>query len=438
MPKGLIQMVSDSLSVNSQGHLCVSGADTVALAKKYGTPLMVFSEDGVRRNCRKFVSSINDNYDGNGMVMYASKAFSCLEMYRICDSEQMGVDVVSGGEIHTALRAGFPAEKILFHGNNKTAWELELALNAGVGRYVVDNFPEMERLDAMAGEKGVRAKVLLRITPGIDAHTHDFIKTGLIDSKFGFTLETGEALDAVRLAMEKKNLDLAGIHCHIGSQIFDIDPFEHAAVVMLDFMKQIRDELGVQLPELNLGGGFGVKYLDSDDPEDFTEYMRRVAVVVKQKCAENGLRVPFIMIEPGRAVVGAECVTLYTVGGVKRIPGVRTYVSIDGGMTDNPRYILYQASYETVCADRASEPKDTFVTLAGKCCESGDLIQENAPLQRVEPGDTVAVMTTGAYNYSMASNYNRIPRPAVLMVSRGQERTIIRRESVEDLSRLDV
>ena len=431
-------MVSDSLSINSQGHLAVSGADTVSLAAKYGTPLMVYSEDGVRRNCRKFVSSIQDNYDGNGLALYASKAFSCLEMYRICDSEQMGVDVVSGGEIHTALKAGFPAEKILFHGNNKTPAELGLALDAGVGRYVVDNFPEMELLDRLAGEKGVRARVLLRITPGIDAHTHDFIKTGLIDSKFGFTLETGEALDAVRRVLKKANLDFVGVHCHIGSQIFDIDPFEHAALVMLGFIRKIKDELGFEPAELNLGGGFGVKYLDDDDPEDFTEYMRRVAAVVKEKCAEEGLRVPFILIEPGRSIVGAECVTLYTVGGVKRIPGVRTSVSIDGGMADNPRYILYQAAYQITCANKANEPRDTYVTLAGKCCESGDLIQENAPLQRVEPGDIVAVMTTGAYNYSMASNYNRIPRPAVLMVSGGKERLIIRRETNDDLLRLDI
>ena len=248
--KGRIVMVSDSLSINALGRLTVGGADTVALAGKYGTPLMVYSEDGVRRNCRKFVSSIRDNYGGNGLVMYASKAFSCLEMYRICDSEGMGVDVVSGGEIHTALKAGFPAERILFHGNNKTRRELETALDAGVGRYVVDNFPEMELLDRLAGEKGVCARVLLRITPGIDAHTHDFIKTGLIDSKFGFTLETGEAFDAVRRATEKRNLDFVGVHCHIGSQIFDIDPFEHAAVVMLDFIRRIRDELGFE-PEVS-------------------------------------------------------------------------------------------------------------------------------------------------------------------------------------------
>lgn len=431
-------MVSDQISIGSNGHLTVSGADTVELAKKYGTPLIVYSEDGIRRNCRKLVSSIEENYKGRGLVLYASKAFSCLEMYRICRQEHMGVDVVSGGEIFTAVKAGFPAENILFHGNNKTRQELELALDVGVGRFVVDNFPEMELLDELAGARGKRVRVLLRVTPGIDAHTHDFIKTGLIDSKFGFTLESGEALDAVRRALAKTTFDLVGVHCHIGSQIFDIDPFEHAALVMLDFMRQIKDSFGVELAELDLGGGFGVKYLEDDDPVDLSEYMGRVAAVVKRKCAENGLQVPFIMIEPGRSVAGAECVTLYTVGGVKRIPGVRTYVSIDGGMTDNPRYILYQAAYQMTCANRADAPKDTIVTLAGKCCESGDLIQENAPLQSVVPGDLVAVMTTGAYNYSMASNYNRIPRPAVVMVSGGIDRPIVRRETAEDLLRLDI
>lgn len=431
-------MVSDSITVNESGHLCVSGADTVALAEKYGTPLLVYSEDGVRRNCRKFVSSMRENYDSNGLVMYASKAFSCLEMYRICNQENMGVDVVSGGELCTALKAGFPAERILFHGNNKTAREIDLALENGVGRFVVDNFEELSRLDDAAGAKGLRPRVLLRITPGIDAHTHDFIKTGTIDSKFGFTLENGDALEAVRVTLTKKNVTLVGLHCHIGSQIFDIDPFEHAALVMLDFLQEIRAQTGAELPELNLGGGFGIKYLESDDPEDFTEYMKRVAAVVKARCAELDLRVPFIMIEPGRSVVGAECVTLYTVGGVKRIPGVRTYVSVDGGMTDNPRYILYQASYELVCANKAAAPRDACVTLAGKCCESGDLIQENAPVQTVSSGDVMAVLSTGAYNYSMASNYNRVPRPAVVMVRGGEDRLIIRRETEEDLTRLDL
>ena len=390
--------VSDSLSVNEKHHLTIGGCDTVDLAEKYGTPLMVFSEDGIRRNCRKFVSSIEENYDGKGLALYASKAFSCLAMYRLCKEEKMGVDVVSGGELYTALKAGFPPEKIFFHGNNKTK---------------------------LAAARSLRPKIHLRVKPGIDAHTHQFIRTGQIDSKFGFALETGEAMLAVKEAIADPNLELVGLHCHIGSQIFDIDPFEHAAEVMLTFMAQIKEETGVELSELNLGGGFGIKYTEQDNPEDFTAYMKRVAVVVKKQCAEKNLSVPFIVIEPGRSIIGAEGITLYTVGSVKEIPGIRTYVSIDGGMTDNPRYILYQSEYEILCPSKADLPKDAVVTVAGKCCESGDLIQENAPIQTVQAGDLLAVLSTGAYNYSMASNYNRVPRPLVLAVRSVTGRNIL-------------
>lgn len=433
-----MMFVSDSLGVNALGHLTIGGADTVRLAEKYGTALMVYSEDGIRRNCRKFVSSIRENYDGNGLALYASKAFSCLEIYRICKQEGMGVDVVSGGELYTALKAGFPAERIYFHGNNKTDDELTMALKNGVGRIVADNVEELARLDAAAAALGCRAAVCLRVKPGIDAHTHSFIRTGQIDSKFGFALETGEAMEAVKRTLASEHLELKGLHCHIGSQIFDIDPFEHAAEVMLNFIAAIRQETGAQIGELNLGGGFGIKYMQEDAPEDFTEYMRRVSVVVKKKCAELGLAVPFIVIEPGRSIAGAECVTLYTVGSVKHIPNVRTYVGIDGGMTDNPRYILYQSKYEVLCANRADKPRDTVVTVAGRCCESGDLIAEHTPIQQVEAGDILAVLSTGAYNYSMASNYNRVPRPAVVMVKDGEDRLIVRRESYDDLIRNDI
>lgn len=429
--------VSDSLSVNEKHHLTIGGCDTIDLAEKYGTPLMVFSEDGIRRNCRKFVSSIEENYDGKGLALYASKAFSCLAMYRLCKEEKMGVDVVSGGELYTALKAGFPPEKIFFHGNNKTTDELIYALESGVGRIVADNREELARLSKLAAARSLRPKIHLRVKPGIDAHTHQFIRTGQIDSKFGFALETGEAMLAVKEAIADPNLELVGLHCHIGSQIFDIDPFEHAAEVMLTFMAQIKEETGVELSELNLGGGFGIKYTEQDNPEDFTAYMKRVAVVVKKQCAEKNLSVPFIVIEPGRSIIGAEGITLYTVGSVKEIPGIRTYVSIDGGMTDNPRYILYQSEYEILCPSKADLPKDAVVTVAGKCCESGDLIQENAPIQTVQAGDLLAVLSTGAYNYSMASNYNRVPRPLVLAVRDGKEHIIIQRESYEDLIRND-
>lgn len=430
--------VSDCLNVNEKNHLTIGGADTLELAKKFGTPVIVYDENEIRKNCRAFVSSIEDNYGGNGLVLYASKAFSCKEMYRLVNSENMGVDVVSGGELYTALSTGFPAEKIYFHGNNKKYDEIEYAVDSGVGRIVVDNLTELETLNKIACEKGKKVGIMFRIKPGIDAHTHNFIRTGQIDSKFGLALETGEAMQGVKEALKMEHIELKGLHCHIGSQIFDIDPFELAAQVMLKFMKDIKDETGVVLSELNLGGGFGIKYLVDDKPQPYTEYMRRVEKTVKASAEEYGLPVPFILIEPGRSVVGAAAVTLYTVGAVKHIPDVRTYVSIDGGMGDNPRYILYQSSYEVVCANKMNEEKTLTATVAGKCCESGDLIQENVKLPQVEPGDTLAVLSTGAYNYSMASNYNRIPRPPVVMVKDGEERLIIKGESYEDLVRNDI
>lgn len=430
--------VSEGLNVNEKGHLTVGGCDTVELAKKYGTPLMVYDEAMIRQNCRDFVSSIEENYNGHGLVCYASKAFSCLEMCRICRQEKMGLDVVSGGEIYTAVKAGFPTERICFHGNNKTDDEITMALDNNIGRIVVDNIEELNRISEISSKTGKKAKIFLRIKPGIDAHTHSFIRTGQIDSKFGFALETGEAMQAVKLSIDSVGVELMGLHCHIGSQIFDIDPFELAAKVMIDFIAKIKDELNYEIKELNLGGGFGIKYLEKEKPEKFTEYMKRVASVVKAEVEAKGIALPYILIEPGRSIVGAEGVTLYTVGSVKHIPNIRTYVSIDGGMTDNPRYILYQSAYEAVNAAKANEDKTDKVTIAGKCCESGDLIQENCRIQPVEAGDIIAVLSTGAYNYSMASNYNRIPRPLVVMAKDGESRVIINRETYEDIVRNDV
>lgn len=430
--------VSESISVNEKGHLTMNGADTVELAAEFGTPLLVYSEDGIRANCRKFVNSIKDNYAGKGRVLYASKAFCCKELCRIAADEGMGLDVVSGGELFTALAAGFPVDKIYFHGNNKTAEELKYALSVGVGRIIVDNKDELNYICALAGSLGKTAKIFLRIKPGIDAHTHAFIKTGQIDSKFGFALETGEAMAAVELCFATKNVELCGLHCHIGSQIFDITPFEHAAEVMIRFIADIKKKTGIELHELNLGGGFGIKYKLCDSPEDFSLYMKKVADSVKKTSERYNVETPFILLEPGRSIVGAEGLTLYRVGGVKQIPDVRTYVSVDGGMGDNPRYILYQAEYEAVCANKASLPRTKTVTIAGKCCESGDLIQEHTLLQEVEPGDLLAILSTGAYCYSMASNYNRIPRPAVVMIKDAKARIIIRRERYEDLTINDV
>lgn len=430
--------VSDCLNVNEKGHLEIGGCDTIDLAEKYGTPLYVVDENEIRKNCRAFVKSIKDNYNGHGTVAYASKAFSCMEMYRICKQENMSIDTVSAGEIYTALKAGFPAERIYFHGNNKTLDEIEFALDNNVGRIVVDNLTELEKIEKAAEKRNITAKIMFRIKPGIDAHTHSFIRTGQIDSKFGLALENGEAMVGVKRALALKNVELCGLHCHIGSQIFDISPFELAAEVMMDFIAKIKEETGAEIKELNLGGGFGIKYTGEDKPAPYSDYMNRVAAVIKKKAEEHSIELPFIIIEPGRSIAGAAGITLYTVGAVKEIENVRTYVSIDGGMTDNPRYILYQSTYEILCANKANEPKTEKITLAGKCCESGDLIQENAMIQKVVPGDTIAVLSTGAYNYSMASNYNRIGRPAVVMTNNGESRIIVKRESFEDLVRNDV
>lgn len=430
--------VSDCISINEKGHLTIGSADTVELAKEFGTPAYVFDENEIRSNLRAFRNSIEENYGGNGLVCYASKAFSCKEIYRICKQEGTGVDVVSGGELYTALSVDFPAENIVFHGNNKTPDELLMAVENGVGRIVVDNLTELKKLNEIAANAGKTVGIMLRIKPGVDAHTHDFIKTGQIDSKFGFALETGEALEAAKAALTMPNLKLRGLHCHIGSQIFDIDPFELAAQVMLDLYKQIKDETGAELDELNLGGGFGIKYVDGDTPIPYGEYMKNVSAVVKAETERLGLKMPFILIEPGRSVVGAAGLTLYTVGAVKEIPDIRTYVSVDGGMADNPRYALYHADYQVICANKANEEKNMTVTVAGKCCESGDLIQENTPVQTVEAGDILAVLSTGAYNYSMASNYNRIPKLPVIMVNSGEARIVVKRETYEMVAACDI
>ena len=381
------QFISENLGVNGQGHLTIGGADTVALAKEYGTPLYVMDEQKIRDTLRRFHESLDRFYHGRSLVCYASKAFSCKEMCRIVASEGDGLDVVSAGELYTAIKAGFPMEK------------------------VGDNLPELRRLEAVAEELDAIPDIMLRIKPGIDAHTHQFIMTGQIDSKFGFALETGEAFEAVKEAVSCGRVKLSGIHCHIGSQIFGIEPFEAAAGVMLDFAAKVKKELGYEIPGLNLGGGFGIKYLSSDDPEPFENYIERVAKVVK---------------------------ALYTVGARKEIPGIRTYVSVDGGMGDNPRYILYQSEYEAVSAERPLEERTEKVTIAGRCCESGDLIGENMPIQHVDSGDIIAVLATGAYNYSMSSNYNRVGKPAVVFVNNGESRIAVRRETLDDVIRNDV
>ncbi len=431
-------MLTDSFNVNEKGNLTLGGVDTVELANKYGTPLYVLDENDIRNNCRQFKGAFDKYYDGNARVYYASKAFSCKEMYRIVDSEDLCTDVVSGGELYTALSAGFTAEKIGFHGNNKTPEELSYALDSGVGRIIVDNIYELHTLNALAKEKGVCQKILLRIKPGIDCHTHDYIKTGQIDCKFGFALENGEAFNALATACALENVDLVGIHCHIGSQIFETQPFVDAADIMVSLAKNIEESFGKTLTEINFGGGYGIKYLESDKPVEKDESIRILCEAVKEACAKYSFALPTISIEPGRSIVGDANLTLYKIGVVKTIQDVRTYVSVDGGMSDNPRYALYKADYQATIANKADKPRDFVATIAGKCCESGDLIQEHTKIQTPEVGDTLAVLATGAYNYSMASNYNRIPRPAAVMVKDGISRVVIERETFEDLVKKDV
>lgn len=425
--------VNDCLNVNEKGHLTIGGCDTVELAKEFGTPLYVMDENTIRNTCKSYVNSIQNYYNGNGLPTYASKALSCKALVQLINSENMGLDVVSGGEIYTAMQANFPAEKIHFHGNNKTEAELKMALEYNIGKIVVDNLYELELLNKLAGDMGKKVKISMRIKPGIDAHTHDFIMTGQIDSKFGFALETGEAMSAVKKSFEYENVQLTELHCHIGSQIFDIDPFVSAAQVMMDFIGDIKKETGYIISELNLGGGFGIMYTDKDNPTAYDNYMNAVSKVVIEKAKEYDIPVPYIFMEPGRSIVGEAGITLYTVGGRKEIPNIRTYVSVDGGMTDNIRYALYESAYTVVNASKASQTPNEKVTVAGKCCESGDLIQKDTMVADVQVGDTLAVLSTGAYNYSMASNYNRNPRPAMVMVKDGKARLIIKRETYADL-----
>ena len=430
--------VSENLGINEKGHLTIGGCDTVSLAKEFKTPLYVMDEELIRKNCRAYKNAIDRYYGGKGLILYANKAFCSLYTCRIAMEEGLGLDVVSGGELYTAIKAGFPMDKICFHGNNKTPDELEMAVINKVGRIVVDNIYELLALDGISKKHNTVSKIMFRIKPGIDAHTHQFIQTGGIDSKFGVALENGEAMEIVKQAKELSGVSLVGLHCHIGSQIFEIAPFVKAAEVMMNFIADIKEETGIEIGELNLGGGYGIMYTNEDDPLPYDAYMEPVANAVRKTAEARNIALPFIYMEPGRSIVASAGITLYTVGGVKDIKNVRKYVSVDGGMADNPRFILYEAKYTAVLANDARREPSEVVTVAGKCCESGDVLLKDALLPEIKPGDTLAVLATGAYNYSMASNYNRIPRPCVVSVSGGRARVVIKRETYEDLIKNDV
>ena len=441
MSKGLFMNARKTLKINQLGHLEIGGADTVELAKQFGTPLYVMDEQYIRDMCRAYSDAIRSDYNGNGLVLYASKAFSCMAVYKIVQSEGCGVDVVSGGELYTALKAGFPAAKMCLHGNNKLQGELELATESGVGLIVVDSYTELDRLDALCAEKGRKQEILLRINPGVEAHTHRVIQTAKTDSKFGFSIADGTAEKITAYALAKKNLCLKGYHCHIGSQIFEKQSFALAAEKMLAFMADMRGKLGFTATVLNLGGGYGIWYAEGDAQQsiaDYTAYLRAVIAAVKENAKNYSLPEPYLLIEPGRSIVGEAGITLYTVGAIKEIPSVKKYVAVDGGMFDNPRYALYQAKYTAVLANRADEKPTERVSVAGKCCESGDIVCADVELPAAKEGDVLAVLSTGAYNYSMASNYNRNAVPPVVLVKDGKADYIVRPQTYEDIVRNDV
>ena len=431
----------ETLTVNSRGHLEIGGCDAVGLAEKFGTPLYVFDEAYIRQMMRTYKQTIDKEYGGKGIVLYASKAFSCKAIYRIADSEGIGVDVVSGGELYTALSVGFPAERIFMHGNNKTFEELNYAVESGVGTIVVDSYREADLLDGICMQKGVRQNVLIRINPGVEAHTHAYVQTATPDSKFGFSIADGTAQKITSYVLDKKHLNLKGFHCHIGSQIFEKQSFVIAAEKMMAFIASVKKSLSFTAEVLNIGGGFGIYYTDEDPKlkqEDYSAYLKALLDTVSANAEEYSLPRPFVAIEPGRSIIGEAGVTLYTVGAIKQIPALKTYVAIDGGMFDNPRYALYQSKYTVVAADNMNAPCTQKVTIAGKCCESGDIIAVDVALPEVKSGDILAVLSTGAYNYSMASNYNRNFIPQSILVKDGKARTIINKQTYEDLVRNDV
>lgn len=417
---------------NSAGHLEIGGCDVVELAEEFGTPLFIYDEATVRDQCRRFMAAFAERTD-DFEVIYASKAFPCLAIEELMLEEGLSIDVSSGGEYHIAKCAGFPAEKMFFHGNNKTKEELDYALSGGVGFVVVDSFQELELLEAMVAARGERQKILLRITPGVEAHTHSYIETGQVDSKFGFGLAEGVALEAIRRAMAASHLDLVGLHAHIGSQIFELQAYRRAIEILARLIADANAALGFECRYLNIGGGLGIRYTEADAPSSIPDYAAVKVEGVREEMAAVGLPMPRVLIEPGRSLVGKAGVTAYRIGTIKEIPGIRTYVSVDGGMSDNIRPMLYGAVYEGLLANKATAQADTKVTVAGKHCESGDILIREAVLARPEPGDVLVMPGTGAYCYAMASNYNGSPRPAVLLVKDGAARVIIEREQYADL-----
>lgn len=431
-------MLYENLSVNEKGHLCLAGYDTVELAGEYGTPLMLMDEQRIRARCRTYVKAMGENLPEGSMPLFASKSFSCKRIYEIVREEGMGIDVVSAGELYTAATAGFPLERAYYHGNSKTDENIRFAMDKGMGCFVCDNTDELDAIDRIAGEKGIVQRLIFRLSPGIDPHTHAKISTGQVDSKFGVAIETGQAEELLVYALGKKNVEVAGFHCHIGSQILESEPFLEAAEQMLAFAGEMHKKHGFVTKLLNLGGGMGVRYVEGDVQVDYAGTIAAIGKVVREKCAVLGIPEPSVLMEPGRSIVADSGVTLYSVQSIKRITGYKNYVAINGGMTDNPRFTLYQSDYTFLPAGRMNDARDFTCSVAGCCCESGDLLSDRTLLPELRRGDLLAVLTTGAYNYSMASNYNRVPRPPIVMIGENGPYVAVRRESFEDLMKCDM
>ena len=433
-------MICNNLTVNEKGHLCLGGQDTTELAKQYGTPLYLMDEDRIRERCRTYMSAMKEAFGAASLPLYASKAVSFKQIYRIMKEEGMGVDVVSSGEICTAASVGFPMERAYFHSNNKTDADIDYAMEHGIGYFVVDNREELDAIEYFAAKRGITQKILLRLTPGIDTHTYAAVNTGKVDSKFGSAIETGQADAITAYTLSLSHIKLSGYHCHIGSQVFDSDTFLRAAAIMLQFANQMREKYGFVIDELDLGGGYGVRYLDEHPEIDIRANILAVGEAVRAQCKALDYPMPAIRLEPGRSIVADAGLTLYNVGTVKQIPGYKNYVSVDGGMTDNPRFALYGSPYTVLLANRVNDESTPFkCSVVGRCCESGDILQENVTLPaNTARGDILAVLTTGAYNYAMSSNYNRIPRPPVVMLKDGESYVAVKRETFEDVCRNDV
>lgn len=430
-------MLHGTSNVNRYGHLEIGGCDTVELANTYGTPLNVYDIELIRTRARSFINTFKKE-NVKSQVAYASKAFSSIAILQLMQEEGLSLDVVSGGELYTAIMAGFPVEKIHFHGNNKSTEEIEMAIDYEIGCFVVDNFYELQILMKLCIEKGKKVNILLRVTPGIEAHTHDYILTGQEDSKFGFDLQSGQAKRALEIALSAPTFNVLGLHCHIGSQIFETTGFVLAIQKLYTYISEWKNELKYIPKVVNVGGGFGIRYTKSDKPLEPEQYVSAIINEIKKQSIEKNISLPEVWIEPGRSLVGDAGTTLYSIGSTKHIEGVRKYVSIDGGMSDNIRPALYQAEYDAVVANKIFYDEKEIVSIAGKACESGDMLIWDISLAKTEPGDLLAVFCTGAYGYSMASNYNRLPRPAVVFVEDGQAKLVVKRETYQDLVKLDL